>query len=98
VTAESVLVARQDNISRTIVKNEPRSSNAPTPGYGLMNLYGQWRIQDHLQIRIGAENLLDRQYTNHLAGFNRVNDSDVPLGVRVPGPGINVFLQVRYNW
>lgn len=98
VTVESVLVAEQDKISRTIVVDEPRSSNAPTPGYGLLNIYGQWRIVDRLQLRVGAENLLDRQYTNHLAGFNRVSNSDVPIGVRVPGPGLNVFGQLRYNW
>jgi iron complex outermembrane receptor protein len=98
VTAESILVARQDRISRTIVYDEPRSSNAATPGYGLLNLYGHWRIGDHLQARVGAENLLDKQYTNHLAGFNRVINSNVPLGVRVPGRGINIFGQLRYNW
>jgi iron complex outermembrane receptor protein len=98
VTAESVLVAEQDKIARTIVLNETRSSNAPTPGYGLLNLYGQWDARDRLQIRIGVENVLDKQYTNHLAGFNRVTNSDVPFGVRVPGPGINAFGQVRLNW
>ena len=98
VTAESVLVARHDRISQTIVGDEPRSSDAATPGYGLLNLYGQWRIRDHLQVRIGAENLFDRQYTNHLGGFNRVTNSDVPFGVRVPGPGINIFGQVRFSW
>jgi iron complex outermembrane receptor protein len=98
VTADVVLVAKQDKISRTIVVDEPRSSNAPTPGYGLLNLYGQWRLRDNLQIRAGAENVLDKQYTNHLAGFNRVTNSDVPFGVRVSGPGINVFGQIRFSW
>jgi len=98
VTAESVLVARQDKISRSIVHDEPRSSNAETPGYALLNLYGQWLMGQHLQFRIGAENIADKQYTNHLAGFNRVSNSTVPMGVRVPGPGLNVFGQIRYSW
>jgi iron complex outermembrane receptor protein len=98
VTAESVLVAEQDKISRTLVTDEPRSSDTATPGYGLLNLYGQWQTGHRLQIRFGVENLLDKQYTNHLAGFNRVTNSHVPAGVRVPGPGVNVFGQVRISW
>ncbi len=95
VTAESVLVAEQDRISATIVADEPRSSNAPTPGYGLLNVYGQWQAGDRVQIRVGIDNVLDRHYLNHIAGFNRVINSDVPIGSRVPGPGMNAFGQLR---
>lgn len=98
LTAESVLVAEQSRISRVIVLDEPRSSNAVTPGYGLVNLYGQWQLRERLQLRFGVENLLDKHYTNHLAGFNRVTNSSVPFGERVPGPGINAFGQVQLSW
>ena len=98
VTAESVLAAEQDKISRTIVLDEPRSSNESTPGYGIVNLYGQWNSANGFQVRVGVENIFDKDFTNHLAGFNRVMPSDVPLGVRLPGSGINVFGQVAYAW
>lgn len=98
LTTEAVLVAEQDRISATIVHGETRSSNASTPGYGLLNLYGQWEAGDRVQVRVGIENVLDRHYTNHLAGFNRVADSDVPFGARLPGPGMNAFAQLRLNW
>jgi iron complex outermembrane receptor protein len=95
---ESVLASEQDKISRTIVLDEPRSSNAATPGYGVLNLYGQWDSGNGFQLRVGVENVFDKDFTNHLAGFNRVTPSDVALGVRLPGSGINVFGQVAYAW
>jgi len=97
-TVESVLVAEQDKISKTIVFDEPRSSNADTPGYGLVNLYGEWRSRNGYQVRAGIENLFDREYANHLNSFNRVINSDVPVGTRLPGPGINAFAQFAYTW
>ena len=81
-----------------IVLDESRSSNAVTPGYGLVNLYGQWQFRGRLQLRLRVENVLDKHYTNHLADFNRVTNSSVPFGMRVPGPGINAFGQVQLSW
>jgi iron complex outermembrane receptor protein len=98
VTVESVLAAEQDKISRTIVLDEPRSSNDSTAGYGVVNLYGQWSSGNGFHIRAGVENIFDKDYTNHLAGFNRVTPSDVALGVRLPGSGVNVFAQIAYVW
>jgi len=98
VTAEGVFAAKQDNISRTIVLDEPSSNNKDTSAYGVFNLYGQWLGQSGLQIRLGVENLLDDDYTVHTAGFNRVADSDIPVGDRLRGAGINAFAQVGYAW
>lgn len=97
-TAEGVFVAKQNRISTVIVRNEPRSSNAPTSGHALLNVYGLWEVRNSIHVRAGIENLLDRHYTNHLAGFNRVTESDVPFGHRLPGPGTNAFVQLRLNW
>lgn len=98
VTVEAVAAAEQDRISRTIVLDEPRSSNAPTAGYGIVNLYTQWQTPVGVNLQLGVENLFDKDYTNHLAGFNRVTPSDVPLGVRLPGAGLNAFLRLNYAW
>ncbi|HHQ15176.1 MAG TPA: TonB-dependent receptor [Chromatiales bacterium] len=98
VTVEGVAAARQDKISRTIVLDEPRSSNASTAGYGIVNIYGQWLSASGLQFRLGVDNLFDKNYTNHLSGFNRSLPSDVPFGARLPGYGVNWFGQVSYAW
>jgi iron complex outermembrane receptor protein len=97
-TAENVLVAEQRRISKTIVLNEPRSSNAATPGYGLLNLYASWQSQDRLSIRFGVENALDREYTDHMTGFNRVAQSVVAIGSRGQGAGLNAFVRLQLTW
>jgi iron complex outermembrane receptor protein len=53
----------------------------------------------NLAINVGVENIFDKQYQNHLSGINRVADSDVPVGERVPGAGRNYYatLQYRFN-
>lgn len=98
LTVETVAAARQDKLSRTIVLDEPRSSNASTPGWGIVNVYGQWQLRSGLQLRAGVENLFDRSYRNHLAGFNRIRPSDVAFGERLPGTGVNWYGQIAYAW
>ncbi len=97
-TVEGVLVAKQDDISNTIVTSETRTNNASTPGYMLMNISGQWKPTHDLTLNAGVGNLLDKNYTNHLSGFNRNSGSDVPVGSRMPGSGRNVFATVSYQW
>jgi iron complex outermembrane receptor protein len=52
-----------------------------------------------LSITAGVENIFDREYQNHLSGINRVANSDVAVGQRVPGTGRSFFaaLQYRFN-
>lgn len=87
VTAETRLVADQDKVSRT--NDEQR-----TGGYGLVNLYGDWRVRQGVRVSAGVENLLDRRYSDHLAGYNRIAGSDVPVGARLPGTGRSVFVRL----
>jgi iron complex outermembrane recepter protein len=97
-TIESVLVAEQDRLSRTIVLDEPRSSNESIPGYGLVNVYSRWRRSARLSVRFGVENVFDRRYTDPMTGFNRVSGSVVPVGVRIYGAGLNAFGRVQVAW
>ena len=89
---EGVAYAKQDNVSKT--NNETRSS-----GYALANLRGGIEVMRDLSITAGVENIFDRDYANHLSGINRVADSDVAVGKRVPGEGLSFFaaLQDRFN-
>ena len=39
---------------------------------------------------------MDKKYRPHLNGINRVTNSDVAIGERIPGDGINVFIQAAW--
>jgi iron complex outermembrane recepter protein len=81
--------AAQNRVSTT-------NSEATTLGYVLANLTGHWLIRDGLRLDAGIENLFDRQYLEHLAGYNRIAQSDVPVGARLPGPGRSALIRLRW--
>ena len=101
-TIEGVLVARQTKISDELTDdpNNPNNNNDSTPGYGLINLYGQYKpaSMSNPTIQAGVENLLDKEYTDHLNGFNRVAGNGVDVGERLPGPGINAFITLGISF
>jgi len=43
-------------------------------------------------------NLFDEDYVDHLTGFNRIIDSNVPSGSRLPGTGRNLFTRIQFQW
>lgn len=91
-TAETVWYAAQDDVSLT--NGETRS-----PGYGLLNLYGQYTFPDQgLTLSAGVENVLDKTYQPHLNGLNRVASADLPAGLRLPGDGVSGFVQARLRF
>jgi iron complex outermembrane recepter protein len=70
-----------------------------TSGYVLLNIYGRYEIPDSsFTLRAGVDNVLDKNYAPHLGGVNRVRGVDVPRGSRVPGPGINGYVNLAYTW
>lgn len=92
LTLEGEFYASQNKVSRT--NGEQRSA-----GYGLLNLYGQYAFQNAgLSISAGIENVLDKTYRPHLNGINRVARSDVAVGARIPGDGINAFVQAEWTF
>lgn len=97
---ETLMLARQDHISQVLTNDpaNPNNSNAETPGAILLNLRGQYRLNERIRANFGIDNLLDKSYRNHLAGFNRSLGSDVPQGQRLPGYGINGYLSLSYQW
>ena len=52
----------------------------------------------NVSVRAGVENLLDKEYTDHLNGFNRVAGNGVDVGERLPGPGINAFITLGVSF
>ena len=87
VTAEGRFVADQTKVS---VTNDEEITN----GYAIFSLRGDWQVRDGVALMFGVENLFDKRYEDHLSGYNRVLESDVPLGGRLPGAGRGAFLRL----
>ena len=52
---------------------------------------------DDIQISGGVDNVFDREYERHLAGYNRVSGSDVAIGDRLPGVGRNFYVRFSFS-
>ena len=89
ISAETLGTAAQNRVSAT-------NSEARTAGYVLASLYGHWIVRDGLRVDAGVENLFDRLYVEHLAGYNRIIGSEVAPGARLPGPGRSAFIRLRW--
>lgn len=91
VSAEGRLVAEQSKVSVT-------NDETPTDGYGTLGLFGEWRVMEGIRLVGGVENLLNAEALDHLAGFNRVRDSDVAVGERLPSRGRNGFVRLQLKY
>lgn len=91
VTAQGVFAADQKDVSAT---NGEQASG----GYGIMNLFGKYRLQANMDFTAGINNVFDRYYADHLNGLNRVINTDLALGERLPGAGRSVFARLHYRW
>ena len=85
---EAIGTAKQNRVSAT-------NSEQASAGYVLVNLLGDWQVRPGLSLSAGVENLFNRRYVDHLAGYNRVSASDVPVGACIPGAGRGAFLRLR---
>ncbi len=91
-TVETNAYLEKDDVSG--VTNE-----LETAGYALLNIYGNYSIPDSgFTLVAGIDNVFDKNYAPHLGGVNRVRSVDVPVGVRIPGPGINGHINLVYKW
>ncbi|WP_298290116.1 TonB-dependent receptor [Novosphingobium sp.] len=89
VSAEAQGTAAQNRVSAS-------NSEVRTPGYVLASLYGHWIVREGLRVDAGVENLFDKRYVEHLAGYNRITGSDVAPGARLPGAGRSAFVRLRW--
>ena len=86
-TIESVLYDAQDNVSETNLEQE-------TAGYGLLNTRSYWQVAENIRLGFGINNIADKRYQDHLAGYNRVmGNSDIERGDRLYGYGRNAYLR-----
>ena len=97
LTAEGVFYAAQDDVSET-------NAEQATPGYGIVNLLGSYRVGKDLTVNAGVNNLFDRLYYDHLAGYNRVSADehgepvDLAVGDRIPGAGRSLFVRATLKF
>ena len=87
VGVEARFVGRQNHVSLT-------NAEQATPGHVVFGLFSHWQINDKVQIGGGVENLLNKSYTQHLAGYNRNSGGPVPPGARLPGAGRGVYVRL----
>ncbi|HEY5658045.1 MAG TPA: TonB-dependent receptor [Myxococcota bacterium] len=89
-SVEGVYAARQRNTSS-------ENDESETPSYGILNLSFHWEPVAGLGVRAGVDSVLDALYRDHLSGTNRVRDSAVAPGERLPGPGRNFYASITWR-
>ncbi len=87
---EALAVGKQNKVSN--ISNEQATS-----GYALVNLSLGYEVNDW-QLKAGVNNLLDTDYEDHLGAYNRVMMSQLSVGERMPGLGINAWLSGEYRF
>lgn len=91
----SELAGAQNHVSA--LQNE-----ASTAGYGLVHITGLVTLLDsghsNLQVTATIHNLFDKEYAPHTGGINRVMNTDVEVGERVPGAGREWHLSLSYRF
>tara|TARA_R110001592_G_scaffold357416_1_gene660692 strand:- start:288952 stop:291021 length:2070 start_codon:yes stop_codon:yes gene_type:complete len=88
---EGVIYDKQNQVSET-------NSEQKTSGYGIVNLSGTWQATNSLQLAVGVDNVFDREYQDHLNGYNRAANPDISTGTRLPGYGVNAFARLLYEF
>lgn len=81
---ETVRYAHQERVSKT-------NKELETDGYTLVNLSASYRPTQNAELGLGVNNLFDKNYDNHLGGYNRAMNPDIPVGARVPGLGRSFY-------
>ncbi len=81
----------QNRVSQ--IQNEPT-----TPGYGILNLRVAKTFADSVRLEVGVENLLDKRYSEHLGGVNRVPGGDLAMGEAIPGAGRFAYVSIGWDF
>ncbi len=84
-------VSAQNDVSIT-------NTEQASAGYGTVNIDVEYYVNNDLTLRAGVDNLLDREYQNHLGGYNRVKGTDIPVMSRLPSEGMSAWLDVTYSF
>lgn len=88
---ESITYADQNRVSLTNIEQK-------TDGYSTVNLTARATFPNDVEVGAGIENLLDKQYQDHLAAYNRAFNPDIAMRERMPGLGRNVYIRLMWNF
>ncbi len=91
LSVTSVLVAEQMQVADF-------NGEQQTAGYGLVHAAASYQLLDNLTLQLGINNLSDKQYADHLAGYNRIAGGDLAVGERMQGAGRNIYAGFTLNW
>ncbi len=86
-----VAVAAQNDVSET-------NTEQATSGYGLVNIDLEYFVTADFTVRGGVDNLFDREYQNHLGGYNRVKEVGTPVMTRLPSEGMSAWVEATYSF
>ena len=90
-TLEAGVYREQNRISST-------NNELPSGGYVITNFATRTQLSSGLELGFGVENIFDRNYRDHLAGYNRAFNPDLARGERLPGPGRNIYGRVIWHY
>lgn len=91
VKTSLVMAAKQNDVSTT-------NGEQKTSGYGVVNVDAQYFVNNDLAVRFGVDNILDKNYQDHLGGYNRVKGTDIPVLSRLPSEGVSAWAEVTYSF
>ncbi len=86
-----IAVTSQQDVSAT-------NGEKATSGYGVVNLDAEYYINSALTLRGGVDNLFDREYRNHLGGYNRVKEVGTAVMNRLPSEGVSAWAEATYSF
>ena len=69
-----------------------------TAGYALLSLDVQYFFNGELSLRAGIDNLLNREYQNHLGGYNRIEETEILAMFRLPSEGLSAWAEITYSF
>ncbi|MGB1263728.1 MAG: TonB-dependent receptor [Cognaticolwellia sp.] len=67
-------------------------------GYAVVDWQIDYFVSSGVVVRLGANNLLDKHYSDHLAGINRAHGSELKVGEKMTAMGRNVYLAMDYQF
>jgi iron complex outermembrane receptor protein len=68
-----------------------------TPGFAVWHLRGRLELGRGIELQVGVENLLDREYHEHLTRETKLPVGDLGAGDEIPQPGRAVVVALRYH-
>lgn len=82
---------RQDRIDQTFPEDE-------TAGFVVFHLAGGIQVTDRIHLKVGVENLFDREYNEHLTREAFLPVGDLAAGDEIPNAGRSGYARVSIDW